>query len=94
MKLLVALLVIFCQSKLNIPTSSITCFFMAFLLGNYLVDGNLENRIYGGKLTEPGQFPFVVSIQYYNGRHVCTGSIIDEYHVLTAAYCTLYVSFR
>nr|XP_034963987.1 transmembrane protease serine 12-like [Zootoca vivipara] len=50
-----------------------------------------EGRIVGGRDTEPGRWPWQVSLQVYrtNGRysHVCAGSLIDYNSVLTAAHC-------
>lgn len=32
-------------------------------------------------------FPFIVSLRNPDGRHICAGSIVDPYWVLTAASC-------
>ncbi|XP_039311111.1 transmembrane protease serine 9 [Solenopsis invicta] len=55
----------------------------------------LKPRITDGEDAEPGEFPYQVSIRLslfppllpYN--HACGGSIIDEYHILTAGHCVL-----
>ncbi|KAK5645607.1 hypothetical protein RI129_004071 [Pyrocoelia pectoralis] len=46
----------------------------------------LESRIINGRDALPGEFGYIVSVQkYFN--HICGGSIINEYNVLTAASC-------
>ncbi|KAL7296127.1 hypothetical protein TKK_0010672 [Trichogramma kaykai] len=48
-------------------------------------------RIIEGEYALPGQFPHQVSIQAMTldncTDHLCGGSIIDEWHILTAAHC-------
>ena len=49
-----------------------------------------ENRIVGGRNAEPGQFPHIVSIRRKlagSTSHVCGGSIINEFWILTAGHC-------
>lgn len=50
--------------------------------------GDTETRIYGGRYARPGEFPFHAGI-FKNGELVCGGTIIDRYHILTAAHCVL-----
>lgn len=49
------------------------------------------NRIVGGRPISPHQFKFVAALltEDYQGRvrQFCGGSVIDEYHILTAAHC-------
>jgi len=49
------------------------------------------NRIIGGRPINPHQFKFVAALltEDYQGRvrQFCGGSVIDEYHILTAAHC-------
>nr|AQM58394.1 venom s1 protease 16 [Pristhesancus plagipennis] len=48
-----------------------------------------QARIVGGKETEINEFPFIAGIRTLFSPHVfCGGTIISEYHVLTAAHCT------
>jgi secreted trypsin-like serine protease len=51
----------------------------------------INHRIIGGRPVNPHQFKFVAALltEDYQGRvrQFCGGSIIDEYHILTAAHC-------
>lgn len=47
-------------------------------------------RIIGGVTALPGEFPFIVSIQWVvlgSSSHVCGGSILNNIWILTAAHC-------
>lgn len=46
----------------------------------------LAQRIFGGQNATEGQFPYQVSLKYYN-RHTCGGSILNERWILSAAHC-------
>ncbi|XP_011871426.1 PREDICTED: chymotrypsin-1-like isoform X2 [Vollenhovia emeryi] len=46
--------------------------------------------IVGGQDAVPGEFPHQVSLRY-QGSHVCGGSIIGQYKILTAAHCVDFV---
>jgi secreted trypsin-like serine protease len=65
--------------------------FLALLVGNAAASLNETSasnssesvgRVIGGEYIEPGEFPFLVSID-----NCCAGSIIDDRHILTAAHC-------
>ena len=44
--------------------------------------------IVGGTETNIGDYTFTVGLRsYIRGRNFCAGSLIDRYHVLTAAHC-------
>ncbi|KAK4873166.1 hypothetical protein RN001_015195 [Aquatica leii] len=45
-----------------------------------------KDKIVGGSVASKGQFPYQIS-ERYNSGHVCGGSIIDQYTILTAAHC-------
>nr|QHB21594.1 venom S1 protease with CUB domain 2 [Platymeris rhadamanthus] len=44
-------------------------------------------RIVNGQEVADGQYPWMASLNYM-GYHICGGSIITQYHILTAAHCT------
>ncbi|CAF0735573.1 unnamed protein product [Adineta steineri] len=46
----------------------------------------IRTRIVGGQEAVPHSWPWLVSIQNRRG-HFCGGTLIDAYHVLTAAHC-------
>jgi hypothetical protein len=45
--------------------------------------------VIGGEAAEVGQFPFAAKLTIKNkgGSQLCTGSILDNWHVLTSAHC-------
>jgi hypothetical protein len=47
------------------------------------------SRIVGGSAIQVQQAPWTVYVQYQSGgtRYLCTGSIVDASHILTAAHC-------
>lgn len=45
-------------------------------------------RIIGGDETEPGEFPWTISVKL-NDQPICGGSLIDRSWVLTAAHCVV-----
>jgi hypothetical protein len=45
-------------------------------------------RIIGGDETNPGEFPWTVSVKL-NGQPICGGSLIDNTWILTAAHCVV-----
>ena len=59
------------------------------------INNNLrpQDRVLGGRDAEESEFPWMVSIQYYNGTrgwiHMCGGAIIDRKVILTAAHCDM-----
>ncbi|XP_069671632.1 chymotrypsin-1-like [Periplaneta americana] len=48
----------------------------------------LQPRIIGGRNATKNEFPFVVAILVF-GKPQCTGTIINQYKVLTVAHCVL-----
>ncbi|RZF46082.1 hypothetical protein LSTR_LSTR004795 [Laodelphax striatellus] len=52
-----------------------------------------ERRIIVGSLASVGQFPYQVMLEY-NGKGMCTGSIIDDSWVITAAHCVVFRGSR
>ncbi|XP_059350262.1 coagulation factor IX-like isoform X2 [Daphnia carinata] len=45
-----------------------------------------DERIIGGEIASPGQFPYIVSLTE-NNRHVCSGFIYSEKWIVTTASC-------
>jgi len=43
-------------------------------------------KVVGGRLAQPGEFPYAVAL-LNNGKQFCGGSLISEQWVLTAAHC-------
>ncbi|XP_061923171.1 uncharacterized protein tmprss3a [Entelurus aequoreus] len=43
-------------------------------------------RIVGGNISRPGQFPWQVSL-HFNSEHLCGGSIVTSFWIVTAAHC-------
>ncbi|GJQ80491.1 hypothetical protein Trydic_g12385 [Trypoxylus dichotomus] len=44
-------------------------------------------RIAGGDIAENGAYPFMVSLRKLPGIHLCGGSILNNFWILTAAHC-------
>ncbi|CAH1772368.1 unnamed protein product [Owenia fusiformis] len=53
----------------------------------------IEQFIFGGEEAALGRWPWQVSIQF-DTAHVCGGSLIGPYHVLTAAHCIFTSQFN
>ncbi|OXA42929.1 Coagulation factor IX [Folsomia candida] len=49
-------------------------------------DDDAKYRVVGGQDAELGQFPWMVALTN-KGRTFCSGSLLDERHVLLAAHC-------
>ncbi|XP_044018702.1 trypsin Tyr p 3.0101-like [Aphidius gifuensis] len=67
-------------------TVAISCifYFSIFIL---LANAKSPNKIFGGdRVVRIEDHPHQVSIRHRN-RHICSGSIISYYHILTAASC-------
>ncbi|KAF2893231.1 hypothetical protein ILUMI_12950 [Ignelater luminosus] len=48
-----------------------------------------DGKIVGGTNAQRYEFPSLVSYQTINGEHLCGGSILTQYWVLTAAHCLI-----
>lgn len=47
----------------------------------------IQNRIYGGKNTEIGEFPWLARLKYENDLYGCAASLITDRYVITSAHC-------
>ncbi|XP_036347475.1 serine protease easter-like [Rhagoletis pomonella] len=47
----------------------------------------VTNRIYGGEIAELDEFPWLALLVYNSNDFGCSGALIDDRHVLTAAHC-------
>lgn len=54
---------------------------------------NLKPHINGGQEVEISDWPWVVAI-HVEGRKICTGSIISNRYILTAAHCYIHPKLR
>jgi len=61
-------------------------FAIALSVCTLLVASTPSSRVIGGVPVNPGEFPFVVTIQL-SGSHVCGGLIYNERWILTSAFC-------
>ncbi|XP_077267763.1 chymotrypsin-1-like isoform X2 [Temnothorax americanus] len=59
---------------------------LVFIALAYAIQGDPSPYIIGGKDAPIGKFPYQVSLRYY-GVHKCSGSILNNRNILTAASC-------
>ncbi|CAG7726282.1 unnamed protein product [Allacma fusca] len=66
--------------------------FLLSLLTDKADPGTVKPQIIGGEDARPGEFPWMISIQYFTRdmwEHACGGAIIDHRHIISAAHCWL-----
>uniref|UniRef100_A0A914P973 Peptidase S1 domain-containing protein n=1 Tax=Panagrolaimus davidi TaxID=227884 RepID=A0A914P973_9BILA len=80
-KLFLAVLIYFSLNFLNGQNQNLC----GYSTNQKTYDGSDETKILGGKLSNPLDWPFVVSISGENGA--CTGTIIGEKWILSATHC-------
>lgn len=47
----------------------------------------VTNRIYGGDIAELDEYPWLALLVYNSDDYGCSGALIDNQHILTAAHC-------
>ncbi|EDV93167.1 GH18418 [Drosophila grimshawi] len=47
----------------------------------------VTNRIYGGEIAELDEYPWLALLVYQSSDYGCSGTLIDDRHILTAAHC-------
>ncbi|XP_059141201.1 elastase-1-like [Physella acuta] len=52
-----------------------------------------QKRIVGGSLSAEGRWPWLVTIRSWIGHHACTGAVVSQRWVITAAHCFKVFSF-
>ncbi|XP_019962072.1 trypsin-3 [Paralichthys olivaceus] len=67
--------------------SLLLCILLEFLAVNCLDPA--EERIVGGYAPVPHSIKYIVSIQTTDRQHICGGSLINKYWVVTAAHCNI-----
>ena len=60
---------------------------LEFLPHTVITLSPLGSKVFGGKEANRGELGFMTSLRI-NKTHFCGGSLISEYHILTAARCT------
>jgi len=55
--------------------------------GSVAAELQLDNNIIGPGQSPEGAFPWMAAL-LIDGKHFCGGTLIDHYHILTAAHCT------
>ncbi|XP_011705589.1 PREDICTED: chymotrypsin-1-like, partial [Wasmannia auropunctata] len=61
---------------------------LIFVVLIYAIEGASSPYIIGGNDAPIGKFPYQVSLRL-DGKHRCSGSILDNLNVLTAAHCVV-----
>ncbi|XP_061402704.1 CLIP domain-containing serine protease B8-like [Musca vetustissima] len=54
----------------------------------------VTHRIYGGEIAELDEFPWLALLVYNTNEYGCSGALIDDRHVLTAAHCVYGEAYR
>ncbi|KAG5327321.1 CTR2 protein, partial [Pseudoatta argentina] len=69
-------------------TMNLTLYLVIILIldVNYGIQALRIRRLIGGQPAIESEFPYQVSVRYYN-LHICSGALISDRHVLSAAHC-------
>ncbi|XP_011504810.1 PREDICTED: chymotrypsin-2-like [Ceratosolen solmsi marchali] len=67
---------------------SVICTYLALIFIGFAVAFKRQMRVIGGTDANIMEFPHQVSLRLFsNNKHYCSGSIITNKHILTAAHC-------
>ena len=67
--------------------STLFFFFLATrTCGRYTTPTGAQARIVGGRPADVGEYPWMVHL-LLGGANLCSASILDEYHLMTAGHC-------
>ncbi|KAL6727918.1 hypothetical protein Aduo_009754 [Ancylostoma duodenale] len=53
------------------------------------VENRLTKRSYGGRKFEEDEYPWTVALRLEDSAGMCSGALISQRHILTAAHCML-----
>ncbi|KAH8373213.1 hypothetical protein KR009_002519 [Drosophila setifemur] len=68
------------------PRLTLGLLILGLIASTLLVEASPQGRIYGGEDAVQGEFPWSVSVRYLKA-HTCSGTIISETMIVTAAHC-------
>lgn len=70
-----------------VPSKLLIFCVISVVCGARALNTSDSNRIVNGRTALRGQFPYQVSLRLADGRHVCSGAILNSRWVITTAFC-------